>query len=130
MTRLTWCLAGLACLVIVAIASPLANGAKTTQVSRTNPNPGNATLGKPLFVAFCGKCHTFAAAGSRGTLGPDLDQDKIDFTTVVTAVEEGVGGIQAEYVLRDITFAQVYDIAKYVAQNRTGPVIGGSEGNP
>lgn len=132
MARLTWCLAGLACLVIVAIASPLADGAAPRAATRSaaSAQPGNAALGKPLFVAFCGKCHTVAAAGSHGTLGPDLDQDKLSFTEVVDAVEEGVGGIQAEYVLRDVTFSQVYDIAKFVVINRSGPTYGGSEGNP
>jgi len=36
---------------------------------------GNATQGKKLFVgeARCGSCHTMRDAGSRGTVGPNLD---------------------------------------------------------
>ena len=74
--------------------------------------------GKKVFVAFCGKCHTMAAAGSTGTLGPNLDQDAVTFSAVVTAIEEGVGGIQAEYVLRSVTFSQIYDVAKFVVTDR------------
>jgi hypothetical protein len=77
--------------------------------------PGDPTVGKGLFIAFCGKCHTMAAAGSRGTLGPNLDQDRVTFSAVVSAIEQGVGGIQAEYILRFVTFNELYDIAKFVA---------------
>ncbi len=76
--------------------------------------PGSAAAGKKVFIAFCGKCHTMAAAGSQGTLGPNLDQDKVTYSAVVSAIEQGVGGIQAEYVLRSVTFNQIYDVAKFV----------------
>ena len=37
---------------------------------------GNASAGKKLFVADarCGSCHTLKDAGSRGTVGPNLDE--------------------------------------------------------
>jgi cytochrome c oxidase subunit 2 len=36
---------------------------------------GNAEAGKTVFTdAGCGACHTFAAAGTSGTTGPDLDE--------------------------------------------------------
>jgi cbb3-type cytochrome c oxidase subunit III len=34
---------------------------------------GDQNNGKQLFAAKCGGCHTLAAAGSTGTIGPDLD---------------------------------------------------------
>ncbi len=43
----------------------------------------------------------------------------------MTAIEEGVGGIQAEYVLRSVTFNQVYDVAKFVVTMRAA---GGTHG--
>ena len=58
------------------------------------------------------------AAGAHGTLGPNLDLDKVSYIRVVTSIEEGVGGIQAEYVLRNVSFSQVYDVAKYVVTYR------------
>src|SRR3954465_13405805 len=33
----------------------------------------NTVNGKKLFVAKCGSCHTLARAGTKGTVGPDLD---------------------------------------------------------
>jgi len=87
-------------------------------------DPGNAVAGRIIFINFCGKCHTMSAAGTSGTLGPNLDQDKVNFTRVVTAVLEGIGGVQAEYKLmrscsaslgpRCVTFTQLYDVAKFV----------------
>jgi mono/diheme cytochrome c family protein len=126
-SRATWCLVGAVMLAGLALFVPLALGAG----KKGSPfAPGNTAAGKTLFVAFCGKCHAFSAAGSRGTLGPNLDQDRVSFSEVVSAVEEGVGGIQAEYILRDVTFGQIYDIASFVVTQRTGPIIGGSEGSP
>jgi mono/diheme cytochrome c family protein len=34
---------------------------------------GNAVHGKQLFVQKCGACHALARAGTKGTVGPDLD---------------------------------------------------------
>jgi mono/diheme cytochrome c family protein len=111
--RVTWWLVSCAAVAAIVVAVPVALGA--TGKSST---PGDATAGKQIYVAFCGKCHTLSAAGSKGTLGPNLDNDKINFNCVVSAVEQGVGGIQAEYILRFITFNQVYDVAKYVMSAR------------
>ena len=78
---------------------------------------GNAMMahGRQIFVQFCGKCHTLSAAGAKGTLGSNLDHIAVTVSCVVGAVENGVGGIQAEYVLRHVTFNDVYDVAHYVA---------------
>lgn len=37
------------------------------------PKGGDAGTGKQLFVQQCGGCHTLADAGTRGTIGPNLD---------------------------------------------------------
>ena len=34
---------------------------------------GNRNAGRPLFVQRCGQCHVLSEAGTRGTIGPDLD---------------------------------------------------------
>jgi mono/diheme cytochrome c family protein len=84
---------GPALLALLASAAVLAagcGGAKTTSptpetVEGTIPREeapdlaqGNAEAGREVFNTTanpaCGTCHTFQAAGSTGTLGPDLDQ--------------------------------------------------------
>lgn len=114
-SRFTWGLVALACVAALSVAVPLALATATQ-----SGEPGNAANGKKVFVAFCGKCHTLAAAGAKGTLGPNLDSDKVNYTRIVTAIEEGVGGIQAEYVLRSVTFSEVFDVAKYIIAARKG----------
>src|SRR5579863_2169388 len=122
-SRLTWGLLGLVCVAAVIVAVP-AMGARLDS-NQGQGDPGNVADGKKVFVAFCGKCHTLKAAGSTGSLGPNLDQDAVTYTRVVTAIEEGVGGIQAEYVLRSVTFNEVYDVAKFVVTMRAA---GGTHG--
>ena len=122
-SRITWGLVGLLCIAAAVFVIP-AMGARS-DTSQGVGDPGNFADGKKVFVQFCGKCHALKAAGSKGTLGPNLDQDAVTFNRVVTAIEEGVGGIQAEYVLRNVTFNQVYDVAKYVVTARQA---GGTRG--
>jgi mono/diheme cytochrome c family protein len=46
----------------------------TTTPTAPPPPAGNAQAGKAVFLAQgCGSCHTFSPAGSKGTVGPDLD---------------------------------------------------------
>lgn len=51
-------------------------GATTETGTTTAPAAeGDAAAGKQVYAANgCGSCHTFQAAGSSGTTGPDLDK--------------------------------------------------------
>jgi mono/diheme cytochrome c family protein len=58
-------------------ASPTAETVEGTVPTQTaeQVGEGNAKAGKEIFAAQgCGSCHTFSAAGSSGTTGPDLDK--------------------------------------------------------
>jgi mono/diheme cytochrome c family protein len=118
-SKFTWGLGALVCVVAVVLAVP------AFAARQYSSEPGNAADGKKVYIQFCGKCHALKAAGAQGTLGPNLDLDKVSYTRVVTSIEEGVGGIQAEYVLRNVSFNQVYDVAKYVVTYRAS---GGTSG--
>jgi mono/diheme cytochrome c family protein len=65
-------LATLATAAVVGLASLVASGCGVS--SGVSP-PGSADLahGKQLFTATCGGCHTLAEAGTKGTIGPNLD---------------------------------------------------------
>jgi cytochrome c553 len=54
--------------------------------------PGDATKGKSVFVANCGTCHTLKAAGTNGTIGPNLDSTSLAFATIVNTVTKGKQG--------------------------------------
>jgi sulfite dehydrogenase len=61
----------------------------------------------------CGACHVLAAAGSEGTIGPNLDQAKPDAATVVAVVTNGEGVMPA-YRGR-LTTEQIGHLAAFVS---------------
>jgi len=62
--------------------------------------------------AQCGVCHTLQAAGSTGTIGPNLDQLKPQMSQIIVAVTDGIGVMQAwESIL---TYEEIQAVAYYV----------------
>ena len=84
-----------------------------TQVSTTETQTAQAPVGpgRDLFVSNCGGCHTLAAAGTTGTVGPNLDDLKPDQATVQAAIKEGPGAMPANL----LTAAQAQQVAAFVA---------------
>jgi mono/diheme cytochrome c family protein len=80
---------------------------------------GDATAGKAVFEAQgCGSCHTLAAAGSSGTIGPNLDTAKPDTELIVTRVTKGMTPMPA--FGETLTPQQIADVAAYVKQSTGG----------
>jgi mono/diheme cytochrome c family protein len=83
----------------------------------TLPGPlGND--GAAIFKAEgCGGCHTFKAAGSTGTVGPNLDQlaSALTLAIVVRQVTNGGGPMPA--FKAKLTAAQIRAVAQYVTAN-------------
>ncbi len=52
---------------------------------------GGAPDGKALFTDNCGSCHTLSAAGTSGTVGPNLDGANLDATLSRTSCARGPG---------------------------------------
>ena len=115
----------LAALVLV-VAIPACGGEEEEQplpetVEGTLPaDTGSATEGDPdngkkIFAsAGCGGCHTFAAAGSTGTVGPNLDDASIDVDAAVQQVKNGGGGMPA---FGDrLSDQEIADVAAFVTQ--------------
>ena len=62
--------------------------------------------------AQCGVCHTLQTAGSTGTIGPNLDQLKLQMPQIIAAVTNGIGVMQAwENIL---TYEEIEAVAYYV----------------
>src|SRR5262249_6437173 len=89
----------LVALPVMAGTGPAKTEANGVYDGLGSSHPGNAAAGKNVFIADCGRCHAMKAAHTTGTLGPNLDRDSVSYTNVVNAVVQGVGGIQAEYVI-------------------------------
>ena len=62
--------------------------------------------------AQCGVCHTLQAAGSKGLIGPNLDQFKPQIPQIIFAVTNGIGVMQSwEGIL---TYEEIEAVAYYV----------------
>jgi cbb3-type cytochrome c oxidase subunit III len=72
-----------------------------------------ATSGKDIFTANCGSCHTLKAAGTSGTIGPNLDQLKPPEAVVQRQVINGGGAMPA--FKGTLTPAQITAVARYVS---------------
>jgi mono/diheme cytochrome c family protein len=64
----------------------------TLAVASAASVPGNAAIGKALFLRsglFCASCHTLKAAGSTGRDGQNLDRARPAYATIVEVVTKG-----------------------------------------
>jgi mono/diheme cytochrome c family protein len=88
----------------------------TQRTTTTKPKPAKGPDGAQVFAsAGCESGHTLAAAGSTGTVGPNLDDLMPDVATVKSQVENGGGGMPA--FGGDLSPAEIDAVARYVADN-------------
>jgi cbb3-type cytochrome c oxidase subunit III len=74
------------------------------------------TDGAKIFKgAGCAGCHTLSAAGSTGTIGPNLDQLKPSMAAVVKQVTNG-GGVMPAFAGK-LSTAQIQAVAQYVSSS-------------
>jgi mono/diheme cytochrome c family protein len=104
-------------------ASPASEQTTTAQTQQTTstasapppaaPAQGDATAGKAVFAsAGCGGCHTLKAAGTSGTVGPNLDDLKPALDRIVHQVEVGGGPMPA--FKGQLSDKQIQDVSAYV----------------
>ena len=97
--------------------------------------PGDPVKGLEVFRVFCSGCHNSMAAGLQGEnkSGSDLDGRKPTYNKIVTLIAQGGGGgLPSKQLLQELTFDQIYDVAKFVAlyAGKPGPVRGASAKPP
>jgi mono/diheme cytochrome c family protein len=86
----------------------------TTGAETTGGETGDAANGKTVFAtAGCGGCHTFEAAGSSGSVGPNLDDASPSFDAVVTQVTNGGGAMPA--FGDELSEQEIRDVAAFVS---------------
>jgi mono/diheme cytochrome c family protein len=120
--------AGIAALAAAALAASGCSG-------NSGEDDADVVAGKQLFVSKCGACHTLARAGTKGTVGPNLDdafavsrKEKWGDGGIRGAVHEqilhpGIGGVMPAKI---VTGQQAKNVAAYVAlvAARTGKDTG------
>lgn len=74
-----------------------------------------AAEGKEVFEANCGSCHTLKAAGTTGTVGPDLDELEPDLATVEHQVVNGGGPMPAFGNEGILNAKEIKAVATYVS---------------
>jgi mono/diheme cytochrome c family protein len=80
---------------------------------------GGSTDGAEIFASVgCGSCHTLDAAGSGGTVGPNLDDAKPSVELVIDRVTNGKGAMPS---FKDaLNEAQIRAVAEYVSKSAAG----------
>jgi mono/diheme cytochrome c family protein len=95
----------------------LAAGCGTGGLQSGKADPAN---GKALFVQKCGSCHTLAAAGTQGTIGPNLD-DAFAGPREQGFKESSIRNVVHDQILYPVTNPSGLDVGKNgVEQKVTG----------
>ena len=76
---------------------------------------GGETDGAAIFSANCASCHTLAAAGATGTVGPNLDEAMPPLELAIDRVTNGMGVMPS--FSGTLTEDQIQAVAQYVADN-------------
>jgi mono/diheme cytochrome c family protein len=79
--------------------------------SSSGSDSASAAKGKSIFVEKCGACHTLAAAGTTGQVGPSLDEIMPDEQRVLDQIKNGGGAMPPQLV----TGTKAKQVAAYVA---------------
>jgi mono/diheme cytochrome c family protein len=99
--------------VAVDGALAIALAAAALGLSACGGGDSSASAGEKLFRDnSCGSCHAFAATGSTGSAGPNLDEASLTRRQVRTVVHDGVSGMPA-YGDR-LSDSEINDLADFV----------------
>lgn len=76
---------------------------------------GGGADGKAIFSSSCASCHTLAAAGSNGTIGPNLDDSKPTLELAVDRVTNGQGVMPS--FKGQLSEEEIQAVAKFVSES-------------
>jgi mono/diheme cytochrome c family protein len=127
----------IACLWAVTGCSNGSDSATVNQRTSASGSPEGGTTSQPLdpaevhgrqlFVDHCGSCHTLAAAGTVGQIGPNLGNIAITEATIRRAIRNGggthshgAGGHTGNMPRNLVTGKDAQDVAQFVAANAGG----------
>ncbi len=81
-----------------------------TKPDQADAGPGE---GEEVFAANCASCHTLAAAGSAGQVGPNLDEAMPSAAMVTSMVTNGGNGMPS--FSSTLSAEQIQAVSKYVS---------------
>jgi len=110
-------LVNVAAYVASVAGKPVAGGGTSTGTS-TGTGTGAASDPKAMFTQSCGSCHTLSAAGTTGTVGPNLDDLKPSLQAAIEQITNGGGAMPA--FKGQLTDAQIKALAQYVVDSTSG----------
>src|SRR5262245_3663844 len=113
-------LLGLAVLALAGCGDKGKESSSSNASSSTSSLPG----AKVFDSAGCGNCHTLAAAESKGTIGPNLDQLRPDAQRVARQVKNG--GVGMPSFAKKLTEVEISQVAEFVAESTRSSTMGGS----
>jgi mono/diheme cytochrome c family protein len=99
------------------VAGDAKAGLKGTFTTTKAPVSPTVAAGKQVFaITGCGSCHVFKAAGSAGTVGPNLDASTMTKAGIVSIVTKGKGSMVS---FRDtLTAKEISDVADFIVASR------------
>jgi mono/diheme cytochrome c family protein len=114
-----------AAICLVALPAWALTQKGSSDASAAGTVPAGQRQGLELFQINCGACHTLAAAGTEGIIGPNLDQllgtgpksadtVKANQSRVLSAIQTGIGGRMPKGILQG---EQAKAVAEFVADN-------------
>ncbi|MGZ8697330.1 MAG: c-type cytochrome [Gaiellaceae bacterium] len=105
---------------LAALSIGLLAGCGGDDSGGTAKGPGASVFAE----AGCGSCHTFEAAGSNGSAGPNLDDASPSFDEVVQKVKGGGGGMPS--FEGELSEQEIQDVARFVSGGEAGQAAAGS----
>ena len=98
-------------------ATETVGGTETDDDTTTDESvEGDAAKGEQVFAsAGCGGCHTLAAAGASGNVGPNLDDASPSYDKVVERVTNGQGVMPS--FKGDLSTQEINDVAAFVSSS-------------
>jgi mono/diheme cytochrome c family protein len=94
------------------------SGATDTGEEGDTGGGGDLAAGEEIFLANCGTCHTLTAAGTSGTVGPNLDDSSFDQGAVEEQVAQGGGGMPP--FEGRLSEEEIQNVAAFVVANEAG----------
>jgi mono/diheme cytochrome c family protein len=136
MSKTPFVIFGIFAAICVLVIPFIALGKEGSESAATVDVASKDRDAKDLFASKCGQCHTLAAAGTDGIVGPSLDDILVTsgannadayggiYTRVLTAVSCGIGGrMPAGIVVGEEAKNVARFVAAYAGQIGQGPTL-------